>query len=70
MHPQLQEAVEVLVNEILNYESDTLSSRANAVTWQEAKHMAAQVISNAFDKYDGYCMQDLLDNVRTDDEEE
>lgn len=69
MHEQLTEAVETLVNEILNYESDTFSSRANVITRKEAEHMAAQVISNAFDKYDGYCMQDLLDNARPEDEE-
>lgn len=68
MRDELRVSVETLVNEILNYESDTFSSRANVVTREEAEHMAAQVISNCFDKYDGYCVQDLLDNIRGEED--
>jgi hypothetical protein len=67
--PTLMQEVEKLVNEILEYESDTFSSKQSGVTRQEAELMAAGVISNAFDKHDGYLMADLLSDVRPDDEE-
>lgn len=62
--PTLMQEVEKLVNEILNYESDTFSSRNEGIQRHEAELIAAAVVSNAFDKYDGYLVENILTDVR------
>lgn len=62
--PTLLQEVEKLVQEILEYESDTFSSSNEGIQRHEAELIAAAIISNAFDKYDGYLMEIMLTDVR------
>jgi hypothetical protein len=60
----LMQEVEKLVTEILGHESDTFSSSNKRMQKHEAELIAAVVISSAFDKYDGYLMENMLTDVR------